>query len=82
MDWAVWDNLQMVFERTGCRFIFVMDEWDAIFHSNFITESDKKHYLGFLRDMLIVKYLFSFSSFPEKCPDHMSHNTFAKTARS
>ena len=29
-----------------------MDEWDAIFHSNFITESDKKHYLGFLRDML------------------------------
>lgn len=52
MDWAVWDNLQMVFERTGCRFIFVMDEWDAIFHSNFITESDKKHYLGFLRDML------------------------------
>ena len=32
--------------------LFRSDEWDAIFHSNFITESDKKHYLGFLRDML------------------------------
>lgn len=49
---AVWDNLQVVFEKTRIRFVFVMDEWDAIFHKSFITEADKKNYLEFLRDLL------------------------------
>lgn len=49
---AVWDNLQMVFEKTRCRFIFVMDEWDAVFHKDFITEKDQGYYLSFLRDIL------------------------------
>lgn len=49
---AVWDNLQLVFEHTKNRFVFVIDEWDAIFHKDFITEDDKKQYLGFLRDLL------------------------------
>ena len=49
---AVWDNLQAVFEKNRTRFIFVMDEWDAIFHKSFITEDDKKNYLEFLRDLL------------------------------
>lgn len=52
MDGAVWDNLQTVFEQKRTRFIFVMDEWDAIFHKSFITEADKKKYLEFLRDLL------------------------------
>lgn len=52
MEEAVWDNLQSVFEKTKTRFIFVMDEWDAIFHKSFITEGDKKSYLEFLRDLL------------------------------
>lgn len=39
---AVWDNLQLVFEHTKNRFVFVIDEWDAIFHKDFITEEDKK----------------------------------------
>lgn len=51
MDHAVWDNLQSVFEQTKTRFIFVIDEWDAIFHKNFITEENKKNYLEFLRDL-------------------------------
>ncbi len=51
-DGAVWDNLQAVFEQGRIRFIFVMDEWDAIFHKSFITEEDKKSYLEFLRDLL------------------------------
>lgn len=51
-DGAVWDNLQAVFERDRTRFVFVMDEWDAIFHKSFITENDKKSYLEFLRNLL------------------------------
>lgn len=51
-NYAVWDNLQIVFEKTQCRFIFIMDEWDAIFHKDFITEDDRKNYLEFLRDLL------------------------------
>ena len=49
---AVWDNLQIIFEETQCRFIFIMDEWDAIFHKDFIAEDDRKKYLEFLRDLL------------------------------
>lgn len=51
-SYAVWDNLQIIFEKTQCRFIFIMDEWDAIFHKDFITEDDRKKYLEFLRDLL------------------------------
>ena len=49
---AVWDNLQAVFEKHRTRFVFVMDEWDAVFHKSFITEVDKKNYFEFLRDLL------------------------------
>ena len=33
-------------------FIFVLDEWDFIFHQDFVTEEDKKNYLMFLRSLL------------------------------
>lgn len=49
---AVWDVFRMVFEKTGDRFLFVMDEWDAVFHKSFITEEDKKSYIEFLRDLV------------------------------
>lgn len=49
---AVWDNFKMIFEKSGERFIFVMDEWDAVLHKGFIKEEDKKAYLEFLRDLL------------------------------
>ncbi len=52
IDRAVWDNLQAVFEQCGTKFIFVMDEWDAIFHKDFISENDKKNFLEFMRDLL------------------------------
>lgn len=51
-DWAVWDNLQLIFEKTKKKFIFVIDEWDAIFHKDFITEVHKKKYTEFLRNLL------------------------------
>lgn len=49
---AVWDILQIIFERTGQRFVFVMDEWDAVFHKSFIRSEDREQYLGFLKDLL------------------------------
>lgn len=33
-------------------FVFVLDEWDFIFHQDFVTEQDKKEYLRFLRSLL------------------------------
>ena len=29
-----------------------MDEWDAVFHMSFITETDRKSYLLFLKSLL------------------------------
>lgn len=51
-DSSVWDILTMLYQKTGQRYIFVLDEWDAVFHMEFITESDKKAYLRFLRSLL------------------------------
>lgn len=39
-------------EDDSARFIFVLDEWDYIFHQNFVTEDDKKTFLLFLRSLL------------------------------
>lgn len=49
---AVWDHLQLLFEKKMEKFIFVIDEWDAPFHMSFITESDQKDYLLFLKSLL------------------------------
>ncbi|ADL34910.1 hypothetical protein bpr_I2177 [Butyrivibrio proteoclasticus B316] len=40
------------FNELEARFIFVLDEWDAVFHMSFISEDDKKKYLIFLRNLL------------------------------
>lgn len=49
---AVWDILTMIFQKTGDKFIFVMDEWDAVFHLPYVTEDEKQAYLRFLRSLL------------------------------
>lgn len=49
---AVWDILQKVFEKTLEKFVFVMDEWDAVFGRSFATTEDKKEFLDFLRELL------------------------------
>lgn len=46
------EDLERITAATGERFIFIFDEWDAIFHASFITEEDRKSYLLFLRDLL------------------------------
>ena len=49
---AVWDLLRKIFEHAGERFIFVLDEWDCIFHKSFITDTDKQQYISFLSNLL------------------------------
>ncbi len=50
---AVWDVLLEIFSTTGKeKFIFVLDEWDFIFHRDFVTEKDKKEYISFLSNLL------------------------------
>lgn len=50
---ALWDILNDIYEFAGGeRFLFVLDEWDYIFHQEFIEEKDKKAYLLFLGNLL------------------------------
>lgn len=50
---ALWDVLMRIYvEQPDIRFLFVLDEWDFIFHQDFVTEADQKTYLGFLRSLL------------------------------
>ena len=50
---AVWDSLDLVYERYGCqRFIFVFDEWDCIFREFRQNKEAQEKYLDFLRDLL------------------------------
>lgn len=52
-DYAVWDAFQNVYEYCGEEsFISVLDEWDSIFHKNFMSDTDKASYLEFLKNML------------------------------
>jgi len=51
-DMAVWDIFSLVFNETGDKFIFVIDEWDAVFHMDFVTEKDRENYLLFLKLLL------------------------------
>ena len=47
------DELLHCAERPdGKQFIFIIDEWDAIFHKSFITSSDQEKYLDFLKNLL------------------------------
>lgn len=49
---SVREDLMQVFVEKGSRFIFVFDEWDAVFNMPFVTEEDKKSYLLFLKGLL------------------------------
>lgn len=51
-DDAVWDALKKIYAFHGERFVFVLDEWDFIFHRDFVSERDKKAYIDFLSSLL------------------------------
>ncbi|MBQ8232362.1 MAG: AAA family ATPase [Lachnospiraceae bacterium] len=49
----LWDAFNSIIEfGNGEKFIFVLDEWDYIFHRKFITDSDKAAYIDFLSNLL------------------------------
>lgn len=52
-DEAVWDILGEIYElENEPRFIFVFDEWDYIFHRNFVSDKDKTDFIDFLSNLL------------------------------
>lgn len=51
-DDAVWDILLRIHGKYNARFIFVLDEWDFIFHRDFVTQQDKENYIDFLSNLL------------------------------
>jgi hypothetical protein len=51
-DCALWDAFNNIIEfGTGDKFIFILDEWDFIFHRDFVTEKDKAAYITFLSNL-------------------------------
>ena len=60
-DIAVWDILNELWENENAEFIFVLDEWDYIFHQDFVSESDKKSYMRFLSNLLKDKAYVRFA---------------------
>lgn len=50
---AVWDVLRRVYlQNPEQQFLFVLDEWDYIFHQSYITEENKKDFIHFLSNLL------------------------------
>lgn len=50
---AVWDALTEIYETAGhTKFIFILDEWDFIFHRDFVSEEDKREFISFLSNLL------------------------------
>ncbi|MCD8022068.1 MAG: ATP-binding protein [Lachnospiraceae bacterium] len=42
------EDLSVIYEETGEKFILVFDEWDCIFHKDYITNDDRKKYINWL----------------------------------
>jgi hypothetical protein len=50
---AVWDILTKIYlSDASNKFIFVLDEWDFVFHRDFVTDEDKADYIDFLSNLL------------------------------
>ncbi len=51
---ALWDALNDIleYEKEDTKFIFVLDEWDYIFHRDFVTAKDRAEYIDFLSNLL------------------------------
>lgn len=53
-DETPWDALNDIleFNEEDTKFIFVLDEWDFIFHRDFITSKDRAEYIDYLSNLL------------------------------
>lgn len=55
------EDLKRVYMHTHRKFIFVLDEWDAVFHIPFFNDSDRQSYLRFLKNLLKGKAYVSLA---------------------
>ncbi|MCD8369400.1 MAG: ATP-binding protein [Clostridiales bacterium] len=55
------EDLAVIHEETNTNFIFVFDEWDCIFHKDYITTEDTRHYINFLAALTKDKGYVSLS---------------------
>ena len=46
------EDLERIRMATEEKFIFILDEWDTVFHMPFTTENDHQKYLLFLKGLL------------------------------
>lgn len=61
-DEAVWDALTSVYNAYDSKsFIFVLDEWDYIFHRDFVTQENREEYIDFLSNLLKGKAYVSLA---------------------
>ncbi len=44
-------DLRAVSEQANTKFIFVLDEWDCIFHKSYTSESDRRDFITFLASL-------------------------------
>ena len=50
---ALWDILTDIWEKdAAAKYIFVLDEWDFIFHRDFVSDREKEAYISFLSNLL------------------------------
>ena len=49
---SVAEDLTRVNQQKKERFIFILDEWDAVFHMSFVSDKDKEKYLAFLKNLM------------------------------
>ena len=51
-EMSLWDILAKIFQKTNRKFMFIMDEWDTVFHMPFISQKERQEYLLFLKNLL------------------------------
>lgn len=51
-EMSLWDILAKIFQKTNRKFMFIMDELDAVFHMPFISQKERQEYLLFLKNLL------------------------------
>lgn len=74
---AVWDALTSVYNAYDSRqFLFVFDEWDFIFHRDFVDEKDKKSYIDFLSNLLKGKAYVSLAYMTGILPIAKCHTAY------
>lgn len=58
---SVTEDFRRIYAKTREKFIFILDEWDAVFHMPFIKEKDTEAYLLFLKGLLKTKAYVSLA---------------------